>query len=72
MALSWLFPLQDFRLVARRGADSDGAYLLGLSGTAQSGTRPAVATYANGQFHISRSDSDALDLPMVADFQLFT
>jgi uncharacterized protein (TIGR03437 family) len=33
------------------GANNNGTYLLGLSGTLQSGTTPAVATYANGQFH---------------------
>ena len=46
-----VIPTPGFPICVPAAANNNGTYLLGLSGTLQSGTTPAVATYANGQFH---------------------
>ena len=46
-----VIPSPGFPICVPAAANNNGTYLLGLSGTLQSGTTPAVATYANGQFH---------------------
>jgi hypothetical protein len=45
-------PTPGFPICQPAGANNNGLYLLGLSGTLNSGTTPAIATYANGRFHL--------------------